>query len=114
MVALSGKIPMPSLLVKLETLAARGTVLFIHELGFHSSNFEGDSEVSINALRHKILLHSPISHLVEDTVSCKLIIEFLFLACFPARKCSSTCFNEESKTFSSCFNLNGVCSFRFP
>ena len=69
MVALSEKIPMPSLVVKLETLAAKGEVLFIHKLGFHISNFEGDSEVSINALRHKTLLHAPIGHLVEDTLS---------------------------------------------
>lgn len=53
MAALSEQIPMPSSVLMLETLAARRAVLFIHELGFNSSSFECDSEVSINALRHK-------------------------------------------------------------
>lgn len=70
MAVLSEQIPMPSSVLMLETLAARRAVLFIHELGFNSSSFEGDSEVlSINALRHKNLMHSSIGHFVKDTLS---------------------------------------------
>lgn len=67
--ALSGKIPIPSSVLMVETLAARRAVLFIHELGMHSSSFENDLEVSINALRHNNLLHSAVGHIVQDTWS---------------------------------------------
>nr|POF08054.1 hypothetical protein CFP56_17778 [Quercus suber] len=49
--------------------AARRAVIFIHELGIHSSNFEDDLEVSINALRHNNLLHSAVGHIVQDMLS---------------------------------------------
>ena len=52
-----------------ETLVARRAVLFIRELGIHSSNFEDDLEVSINALRHNNLLHFAVGHIVQDTLS---------------------------------------------
>ena len=54
MAALSEKIPMPSSIVLLETLAARRAILFIYELCFCGSIFEGDLAISINA--HKKLL----------------------------------------------------------
>ena len=50
---------MPSLMIILETLAARRVVHFIQEIGHHRSILEGDSESSINALCHKnLLFHS--------------------------------------------------------
>ena len=94
MAALSEKIPVPSSILMLETLAAR--IVIIHELGFHSSSFEGDLELAINALHHSNLMHSSIGHLVNDTVLCKLITEFLILSCFSARQLCSTCLNQES------------------
>lgn len=69
MAALSEKIPMPSSVALLETLAARRDVLFVDELGFHRSSFEGDSETSINALQHHNLLQSSFGHTIKDT-SC--------------------------------------------
>ena len=53
----------------LETLAARRAVLFVRELGFRSSIFQGDSEVSINALRQNSFLNSSFGHIVKDTLS---------------------------------------------
>lgn len=47
--ALSEIIPLPYSLVLVETLSARRAVLFIKELDLHSSIFEGDSAISINA-----------------------------------------------------------------
>ena len=51
MMPLAEKIPKPSLVFLLETLASRRAMLFVHELGFCRSNFEGDSEILINALQ---------------------------------------------------------------
>ena len=51
MTTLSKKIPKPSSIVMLESLAARKVALFVQELNFHESIFEGDSEISINALQ---------------------------------------------------------------
>ena len=62
--ALSRRVPMPSLMIILETLAARRVVHFIQEIGHHRSILEGDSESSINALCHKNLLESYFIHLV--------------------------------------------------
>lgn len=69
MADLSEKTPQLSLVSVLETLASRQAVLFILELGFHSSSFEGDPEVSINALQHNNILHSAFGLLVKDTSS---------------------------------------------
>jgi len=57
MVALSEKIPMPSSIVLLETLAARRAILFIYELRFCGSIFEGDSAISINATKSCCIFH---------------------------------------------------------
>ena len=48
---LAKKIPKPSLVFLLETLASRRAMLFVHELSFCRSSFEGDSEILINALQ---------------------------------------------------------------
>lgn len=47
------KIPMPFSVVILETLAIKRAIIFIHEIGFLKSSFEGDPKFSINALRHR-------------------------------------------------------------
>lgn len=51
MAALAEKIPKPSSVILLEKSAAKGAVLFVHELSFCKSNFEGDSKILINVLR---------------------------------------------------------------
>lgn len=53
MASLSEKIPMPPSVLLLETVAARRAVLFVLELGFRSSSFEGDSAISIKAYTSK-------------------------------------------------------------
>ena len=45
MAALAKKIPMPFSVILLETLVARRVVLFVQELSFYTSIFEGDSEI---------------------------------------------------------------------
>lgn len=67
--ALSEIIPLPSSVVLVETLAARRAILFIKELDLHSSIFEGDSAISINALRSNNLPQSSFGHIVKDILS---------------------------------------------
>ena len=57
---LSEKIPKPSSVVMLELLVARRAALFVQELGFHESIFEGDSEICINALQSGMPHQLPI------------------------------------------------------
>ena len=52
MVALSEIIPKPAFVASLETLAARRAVQFVQELDMKDSIFEGDSEVSISAIKN--------------------------------------------------------------
>ena len=49
--ALSEIIPLPSSIVALETIAARRAILFVRELGFSGTIFEGDSEEAISAIK---------------------------------------------------------------
>ena len=49
--ALSEIIPLPSSIVALETIAAWRTVLFVRELGFSGTIFEGDSKEAISAIK---------------------------------------------------------------
>ena len=51
--------PLPSLIVALETLATRRVVHFVQELDLQGSIFEGDSELSISAIK-KSMLPPPI------------------------------------------------------
>ena len=60
------KIPIPNLVLTLEILAARRVVQFVHEVGISNSIFEGDSKISINALRKGQLLHSSFGHIIRD------------------------------------------------
>ena len=69
MAALSKKIPKSSLVVVLETLAARRAAHFVHELGFQDAIFEGDSEISIKALQEVIPMPTSYGHLIKDTLS---------------------------------------------
>ena len=43
--------PLPSSIVALETIAARRAVLFIRELGFSGTIFEGDSKMAISTIK---------------------------------------------------------------
>nr|POF07365.1 hypothetical protein CFP56_68191 [Quercus suber] len=52
--ALSGKMPKPSSVDVLESLAARRATYFVLELEFQDSIFKGDSEISIKALQSGI------------------------------------------------------------
>ena len=69
MAALFEKIPKPSLVVVLETLATRRAAYFVHELGFQDAIFEGDSEISIKALQDGIPTPTSYGHLIKDTLS---------------------------------------------
>ena len=64
--AMAEKIPIPNLVLTLEILAARRVVQFVHEVGISNSIFEGDSKISINALRKGQLLHSSFGHIIRD------------------------------------------------
>ncbi|KAK9999768.1 hypothetical protein SO802_019371 [Lithocarpus litseifolius] len=68
MAALSKKIPKPSSVVVLETLAARRAAYFVHELGFQDAIFEGDSEVSIKALQDGTSTPTSYGYLIKDTL----------------------------------------------
>ena len=46
--ALLERIPMPSSVVILETLAARRAKQLVREIGLHNPIFQGDSKISIN------------------------------------------------------------------
>ena len=63
------KIQKPQSIVALEMLAARRTALFACECGFQQSSFEGDFELVIKALRHGEMHHSPVGHILKDTMS---------------------------------------------
>ena len=57
MAALSEIIPKPASVSALETLAARRAVQFVQELDMKDSIFEGDSEVSISAIKSRCFQH---------------------------------------------------------
>ena len=50
----SEKMPKPSSVVVLESLAARRATYFVLQLGFQDSIFKGDSEISIKVLQSGI------------------------------------------------------------
>lgn len=62
-------VPMPSSIVVLETLAARQAVYFVQELDFRGSIFEGDSEISISAIKNQTFHHPSYGHLIRDIMS---------------------------------------------
>ena len=66
---LSEIIPISSSMVTLKTIAARRAVQFIQELDLHSSMFEGDSEISISAIRDRCFSHPTCDHLIKDVLS---------------------------------------------
>ena len=53
----------------LKSLEARGAALFVREMGFNQSFFEGDSEFVINSLRHGAISSSAFGHLIQDTLT---------------------------------------------
>ena len=64
--ALSEITPLPSLVVALETLATRRAVYFVQELDLQGSIFEGDSELSISAIKNQCFHHPSCGHLIKD------------------------------------------------
>lgn len=58
--ALSEITPLPSLVVALETLATRRAVYFVQELDLQGSIFEGDSELSISAIKISASITHPV------------------------------------------------------
>lgn len=67
--ALSEIISLPSLVVTLETLAARRAVHFVKEFDLPGSIVEGDSEVSISAIETQCFHHPSCGHLVKNIMS---------------------------------------------
>ena len=74
--ALSEIIPLPSSIVALETIAARLVVLFIRELGFSGTIFEGDSEMAISTIKKQSFQHPVVGHLVKDIVSSVSMFQY--------------------------------------
>lgn len=62
----SEKMPKPSSVVLLESLAARRATYFVLELGFQDSIFKGDSEISIKVLQTGIPPSTSYVHLIKD------------------------------------------------
>ena len=73
---LSEIIPLPSSIVALETIAARLVVLFIRELGFSGTIFEGDSEMAISTIKKQSFQHPVVGHLVKDIVSSVSMFQY--------------------------------------
>ena len=69
MAALSEIIPKPAYVAALETLAARRAVQFVQELDMKDSIFEGDSEVSISAIKSRCFQHPSCGHLIQDIMA---------------------------------------------
>ena len=67
-------IPLPSIVIEVETLAARRVVEFALELGFDNIFLEGDSEVLIKLLNSSSRSLAPFGHIRND------IFFFLFCA----------------------------------
>ena len=78
--ALSEIIHLPSSIVALETIAARRVVLFVHELGFSDTIFEGDSEEAILAIKKQSFQHLVVDHLVKDIVSSVSKFQYYFFS----------------------------------
>ena len=74
--ALSEIIPLPSSIVALETIAARRAVLFVRELGFSGTIFEGDFEEAISAIKKQSFKHPVVGHLVKDIVSSVSMFQY--------------------------------------
>lgn len=69
MAALAKNIPLPYSVVLLETLAAQREILFIVDLGFSQSIFEGDSEILVKALNNENHSLASIGHIIKDIQS---------------------------------------------
>ena len=69
MAALSEIIPCPSSVLALETVAARRAVHFLQELNLHGSILEGDSEISILAIKNQCFLRPNVGHLIKEIMS---------------------------------------------
>ena len=78
--ALSEIIPLPLSIVALETIAARQAVLFVRELGFSGTIFEGDSEEAISAIKKQSFQHPVVGHLVKDIVSSVSMFQYYSLS----------------------------------
>ncbi|XP_075658691.1 uncharacterized protein LOC142628489 [Castanea sativa] len=70
--ALSQKIPLPTSVEIVEVIAARRALVFAKELGFERMLIEGDSELTIKAIKEKSLLSSDLGHILKDihALSC--------------------------------------------
>lgn len=69
MAALAKKIPLPYSVVLLETLAAQRAILFVADLGYSQSIFEGDSEILIKPLNNENHSLASIGHIIKDIQS---------------------------------------------
>ena len=66
MASLAQKIPMPSLVIEVEVLAARRALELALELGFDNIILEGDSEILLKALKNGGSRQSHYGHLTLD------------------------------------------------
>ena len=64
--SLAQKIPMPSLVIEVEVLAARRALELALELGFDNIILEGDSEILLKALKNGGSRQSHYGHLTLD------------------------------------------------
>ena len=88
--ALSEIIPLPSSNVALETIAARRAILFVCELGFSGTIFEGDSKEAISTIKKQSFQHLVVGHLVKDIVSSVNMFRYYSFSHTSARQCFST------------------------
>ena len=86
--------PLPSLIVALETLATRRVVHFVQELDLQGSIFEGDSELSISAIKNQCFHHPSCGHLIKDIiVFSQFYSELFFLSYTSVRQHFGTYFS---------------------
>ena len=79
---LEKQISMPSSMDILESLVTRRAILFVCEMSFNQSFFEGDFEFVINSLRHSAMSSSAFGYLIQDTIFCQLFFCRTFLLSF--------------------------------
>ena len=66
MVSLSQQIPLPSMVIEVEVLAARRALELALKLGFDNIIIEGDLEILFKALKNGCNSLAPYGHLTQD------------------------------------------------
>lgn len=74
--ALSKITPLPSLVVALETLAARRAVHFVQELDLQGLIFEGNSESPISTIKNQCFHHPSYGQLIKYIILCLQLVPF--------------------------------------